>query len=275
MNKTSLLLSGVCLLFLAAPAFGQAIQPTVNRPNVQTITIPPAETAGAVQLLDDSGHVIGTSANPLNTTSSGGGGGGTVTQGTPAAASGAWPVTLAIGGALNAVGNPIFVSPGTGASFAVTGTFWQTTQPVSAASLPLPSGAMQQTGGTVQPVPGTSGGCTPYHLSGGTAASNNSTSIKSTAGNLCDIIPINTTTTIYYLKLYDSSSAPTCSSATGIKHVYPIPPASAAGGAGGFTRQVTLGESYANGIGFCVTGGGGDTDNTNAATGVFIEASYK
>jgi hypothetical protein len=42
----------------------------------------------------------------------------------------AWPVTLAIGGALNAVGNPIFVSPGTGASFAVT-----------AASLPLPTGA--------------------------------------------------------------------------------------------------------------------------------------
>lgn len=42
---------------------------------------------------------------------------GTVTQGTPAAVGSAWPVTLAIGGALNAVSNPIFVSPGTGAIF--------------------------------------------------------------------------------------------------------------------------------------------------------------
>jgi hypothetical protein len=54
----------------------------------------------------------------------------TVSQGTPAAVGNAWPVTLAIGGALNAVGNPIFVAPGTGASFAIT-----------AASLPLPTGA--------------------------------------------------------------------------------------------------------------------------------------
>jgi hypothetical protein len=45
---------------------------------------------------------------------------GTVAQGAPAVVGNAWPVTLAIGGGLNAVGNPIFVSPGTGASFTVT-----------------------------------------------------------------------------------------------------------------------------------------------------------
>jgi hypothetical protein len=42
----------------------------------------------------------------------------TANQGTPAVVGNAWPVTLAIGGALNAVGNPVFVSPGTGANFA-------------------------------------------------------------------------------------------------------------------------------------------------------------
>lgn len=126
-----------------------------------------------------------------------------------------------------------------------------------------------------QPQAATSGGCTPYHLSGGTAATTNSTNIKSTAGNLCDITPINTTTTIYYLKIYDSSAAPTCSSATNIKHVYPIPPAASTGAASGIERSLALGESYANGIGFCVTGGGTDTDNTSAATGVYIEASFK
>jgi hypothetical protein len=121
----------------------------------------------------------------------------------------------------------------------------------------------------------TTGGCTPYHLSGGTAASTNSTAIKAAAaGTLCDLTLINTTATIYYLKLYDSAGAPTCSSATGLKHVYPIPASATSSGAG-IQRTMTFGEAYTSGIGFCVTGGGGDTDNTNAATGVYIEASYK
>ena len=36
---------------------------------------------------------------------------------------------------------------GAGGTFPVTGTFWQATQPVSVASLPLPTGAAQETGG--------------------------------------------------------------------------------------------------------------------------------
>ena len=40
------------------------------------------------------------------------------------------------------------------ASIAVTGTFWQATQPISAVSLPLPTGAMASTGGTVGLVAG-------------------------------------------------------------------------------------------------------------------------
>jgi len=38
------------------------------------------------------------------------------------------------------------VQPQTGATWSVTGTFWQATQPVSAASLPLPTGAAQEGG---------------------------------------------------------------------------------------------------------------------------------
>jgi hypothetical protein len=116
-------------------------------------------------------------------------------------------------------------------------------------------------------------GCTPYHLSGGTAASNNSTSVKpSAAGTVCRWTLISTSATLAYLKVYDSAGAPTCSSAAGLKHIYPIP--SSTTGAG---LQVldAMGEAYVNGIGFCVTGGGGDTDNTNAPTGVYIEGSYK
>lgn len=125
---------------------------------------------------------------------------------------------------------------------------------------------------TIQPIPGTANGCIPYHLAGGTAASTNSTRIKEGPSNLCDLTMINTTATLYYFKIYDSASAPTCSSATNLKHVYPIPASSTGSG---IQRSLPVGESYANGLGFCVTASGSDTANDNAATGVYIEASYK
>jgi hypothetical protein len=122
----------------------------------------------------------------------------------------------------------------------------------------------------------TSGGCTPYHLSGGTAASNNSTNIKSSAGNLCVLAVYNdgtgSATVVDYLKVYDSGSAPTCSSATGLKHVFPIPVSASVAG---LVWSVALNESYASGIGFCVVSGGADTSNGNAVTGIYVEGSYK
>lgn len=104
------------------------------------------------------------------------------------------------------------------------------------------------------------------------AASNNSTNCKSTAGTIYDISVVNTTATIYYLRIYDASAAPTCSSATNFKETIPIP-ASTTGA--GIVRTFPTGRSYANGIGFCLTGGGSSTDNTNAATGVFISLGVK
>lgn len=119
----------------------------------------------------------------------------------------------------------------------------------------------------------TTGGATPYHLSGGTTASTNSSSIKGSAGTLYALTAINTTGTFGYLKVYDSAAAPTCSSATGIKHVFPVPTSTA--GAGFVIPLADIGEIYSNGIGYCVTGGGTDTDNTNAPAGIFVEASFK
>lgn len=60
------------------------------------------------------------------------------------------PPAVTIGGTLPGFASPPAVT--VGGSVAVTGTFWQATQPVSAASLPLPSGAatsaLQTTGNT-------------------------------------------------------------------------------------------------------------------------------
>lgn len=104
------------------------------------------------------------------------------------------------------------------------------------------------------------------------AASTNSTSCKGSSGNFYGVFMVNTTATVYYLRLYNSSSAPTCSSATGFIETIPIP-ASATGA--GVVIALPVGLGYSTGIGFCFTGGSSSTDNTNAATGVFGAVLYK
>jgi len=69
----------------------------------------------------------------------------TVSQGSAGSASQAWFNQLVLGGAVVSATNALPVQPGSGATFPVSGTFWQATQPISAVSLPLPSGAATQT----------------------------------------------------------------------------------------------------------------------------------
>lgn len=138
-------------------------------------------------------------------------------------------------------------------------------------------GVDQTTPGTtnaVQTIAGTTGGATQYGLQ--SAATTNSTSVKASAGVLYGLNPLNTTTTLYYLRMYDSATAPTCSSATNFIRTWPVPPAAAAGGAGGVAVKLPeAGVQFSNGIAFCLTGGPTSTDNTSAATGVFINLDYK
>ncbi len=114
-----------------------------------------------------------------------------------------------------------------------------------------------------------SGGATPAkYLS---AASNNSTNVKAVAGQVYSLVAINTTATLYYLKLYDKATAPTCGTDTSVQN-YPVP-ASTAGA--GFVLPIPVGMSFFNGIGFCLTGGVADSDNSNAATGIVLSITYK
>lgn len=70
---------------------------------------------------------------------------GTVTANQGSANATPWNENIAQwNGAVPSATNPVYVSPGTGATF-----------PISAASLPLPTGAMQQTGGSVTLAAGT------------------------------------------------------------------------------------------------------------------------
>lgn len=134
-----------------------------------------------------------------------------------------------------------------------------------------PGNTANTTAWIVQPVAGTTNGASTCVLQ--SAASTNSTNCKASAGLLYGIEVVNTTSTLYYLRLYNASSAPTCSSATGFIRTVPIPHNTGAGA--GLANFYTVGETYGTGISFCLTGGGSSTDNTNAATGVYLTLHYK
>lgn len=154
------------------------------------------------------------------------------------------------------------------------------TTPISAASLPLPTGAAQDstlTGGSAKaiPEPSTASGDAVSECAIVSAASTNATNCKASAGNFYGYELYNTTTTIYYLRLYNASAAPTCSSATGFIRSIPLIPAAAAGGSGGQVVSLNFPVNYSTGISFCITGGSGSTDNTNAAVGILGAIRYK
>jgi hypothetical protein len=113
------------------------------------------------------------------------------------------------------------------------------------------------------------GGATPVHYL--SAATTNATNVKASAGTVSSITAVNTTAVLYYLKLYDKATAPTCGTDTPVQ-TYPVP-ASATGA--GLTVNPPTGLAFTLGIGFCLTGALTDADATSAATGVAINFGYK
>jgi len=133
-----------------------------------------------------------------------------------------------------------------------------------------PITGVPQLGGTITPVAGTTGGATPVTIL--SAASNNSTSIKASPGTLYSVTWINTTTTLMDIRFYDTASAPTCSSATGMKLNFVAQ--SNATSPGGSPVLGPAGIVFANGIGVCITGNNTNSDNNSAATGLNLLVGY-
>jgi len=98
-------------------------------------------------------------------------------------------------------------------------------------------------------------------------ATDNAKSIKASAGQLYGLVVVNTTETIAYLKFYDTASTPTCGTTT-VAFTLPIPAGSA--GAPLTPSFPVSGVTFTNGIGLCLTGGGAESDDTQATAGVFI-----
>lgn len=142
----------------------------------------------------------------------------------------------------------------------------------AAVGSPIPAGTAAI--GSVAIIPTTTSGSTPAGYV--STASTNATNVKNGAGTVTALNFINTTQTIGYVRMYNLSSTPTCNSATGFVRSWPVPPASASGLAGGIAVNLgATGTAFSTGIGFCATGGGTSTDNTNAPAGIYINIDYR
>lgn len=114
-------------------------------------------------------------------------------------------------------------------------------------------------------------GCTPTHII--SAASNNSTLIAGKRSTVYDVTAMNNSSTIYYLKIYDKVTAPTCGTDTPVA-TYLVPHNTAAGS--GFIHGFVPGLKIDAGLGVCLVSGIADNSNGSAAANaVTIDICYK
>jgi len=122
----------------------------------------------------------------------------------------------------------------------------------------------------VQPMAGASGGALSTSII--SAASNNSTNLKATAGTVYSVNACNINAAARYLKLYNKASAPTCGTDTPVLRV--AIPGGTTGGCQ--TIQFPVGMNFGTGIGYCIVTGITDADNTStAASEQLINITYK
>jgi hypothetical protein len=112
-----------------------------------------------------------------------------------------------------------------------------------------------------------SGGLTAYALNA-SAATNNATSVKASAGRVYAVIATNNGAANRYLKLYNKASAPAPGSDTPVA-TYMLP------AGGGICRITDIGLVFSTGIAFAVVAGISATDNTSiSASEVAVNIEY-
>jgi hypothetical protein len=118
----------------------------------------------------------------------------------------------------------------------------------------------------------TGDGATWHYLP--SAASTNATNVKNAAGTIHAMWFVNLNAAVRYIRFYNTSSAPTCSSATGFVASVPIPADPT--GAGIAPPLGPHGIAFSTGISYCITTGPANNDNNAvAANEIFISITYK
>lgn len=140
------------------------------------------------------------------------------------------------------------------------------------ASLITNLGSPLQAGGSVQTVPGTTGGLSVFFLQ--PTASDNHATIKAGAGQVYKIAITNNQAVINYVRLYNATTGFNgCNSATNLVYENAIPGNTTATG---IMDEWSQGMAFSTGISICVTTGYATTDTTNAtASAMNVNIGYK
>jgi hypothetical protein len=121
---------------------------------------------------------------------------------------------------------------------------------------------------TISLVPETSGGETTFHFVA--AASNNATSLKGSAGQVYSVDIFNNAAYPVYFKLYNTASSPSSCGATNLTKVVGTQAGTQ------HTIKTEEGWPFATGIGYCLTKGIADADNTAVLlSDAVVDGSYK
>lgn len=114
----------------------------------------------------------------------------------------------------------------------------------------------------------TTGGWSPTTVA--SAATNNATSFKGSAGQVGAVYATNNGAAFAYVKFYDKASVPAPATDTALlKYVIGLPPG------GGGQIAIPAGLSFANGIAYAIVGGAANNDNTSvAANQVVLSFGY-
>lgn len=119
----------------------------------------------------------------------------------------------------------------------------------------------------VQEVGGTANGGTLANAI--SAASNNSTNVKGSAGTVYSVSGCNINAAVRWLKLYNKATAPTCGTDTPVMR-FALPVNNCT------TFTVNTGAVFSAGIGYCIVTGAADSDNTStAASEQTVQIVYK
>ncbi len=121
---------------------------------------------------------------------------------------------------------------------------------------------------TISLIPATSGGETTFHFVA--AATNNATSLKASAGQVYSVDLFNNAAYPVYFKLYNTASSPSSCGATNLIKVVGTQAGTQ------HTIKTEEGWPFATGIGYCLTKGITDADNTAVLlSDAVVDGSYK